>query len=170
MGAVVQWFAGKARTGPMFRMQLTRHEVLLLGALALLTVLLVFVPWKELVLKYREYEASKFAAVRASREAAKAPPKHPDWQVKTEYSPATGALRLTLSHKHIKPSPDLTVTARFSSGNGVSPVARTFLQNHSGGVYGADNLNLPKGEWVMSLTGRRNLEFLFRREEILKVE
>lgn len=155
----------------MTRLTITKSEILLLGILVLLTALVALVPWKKLVLEYREYEAGKYdysRAVEEGRREAKPPP--PDWQLKTEYSSDTGALRLTLNHEYIKPSRDLRVFAEFTSGRSGSPVVETFLHNHSGGVYGMQDLHLPKGEWVMSLTGYQNLEFVFRREEILKVE
>lgn len=154
----------------MSHMQTARNELIVLGVLALLTALVAVVPWKKLILEYREYEVGKYAHSRAYKEERQGQPTPAEWGVKAEYSLQTGALRLHLDHRYIEPGPDLWVYAQFAPGEGGPPVAETFLRNHSGGVYSADNLRLPRGEWVMSLTGIQQLEFVFRREEILKVE
>lgn len=154
----------------MTYLQLTRNELIVLGVLALMTLLGLIFPWKQILYELRELEAGKYdynGTLNSSRNPSSA---KPDWQVKTNYSSQAGELRITLSHDFIKPSPELKLSAMFTSEDGISPVARAFLQNHDDGVYSADNLNLSKGNWVMNLTGRRNLEFLFRREQVLKVE
>lgn len=152
-------------------LHLTRNELVVLGILALMTLLALFVPWKRIVFELREYEASKYSHGRNPEESDRPPPRlKPDWQVKSSYSAQGGKLRVTLSHDFVMSSPDLKVSAMFTPEDGVSPVARTFLNYRPGGVYGADNLKLSKGNWVMSLTGHRHLEFVFRREQVLKVE
>lgn len=154
----------------MTYLHITRNELLLLGILALLAVLMLLVPWKKLVLQYTEYQASKYDYANVVTEPKKPRPAKPTWDTHAVYSSKDGALELTLKHRHNRPTRDMWIVAEFTSAKSSLPAASAVLRDHSDGVYRSENLNLPKGEWILSITGIQHSEFLFRREQVLKVE
>lgn len=153
----------------MIRKNIAKNEVILLGILTLLALLTIFFPWKELALKYSEFQAreNSFAnLVSNSRKKVKNPST---WSVNTEYSLKRGVLQLNISNYSNAPFNDLKLVAEFNSHRSTKPVAVAILRNQSGGIFRTDNLRLTKGDWVMSLTGRLRSKFIFRLEQLLHV-
>lgn len=155
----------------MTRIHIRINEAILLGVLALLLLLTTLVPWKELALKYSEYQTRNYAfahLVRSSQKLGQG--QGPStWRVNTEYSPKRGVLQLHISHKLNAPTKNLLLVAEFNSYRSVMPVTSAVLLNQSEGVYRAENLRLTKGDWIMTITGRLRSEIIFRLEQVLHV-
>ncbi len=86
------------------------------------------------------------------------------WRMNVKYRSEAGKLRVTLNHKNNKPIKGLRLVAFFSR-NGTQPVAWTRLQNPSKGIYQSDEIHLERGEYIMSVIGRRWSELVFMLEE-----
>lgn len=153
----------------MLRTRITKNEVALLGILSLLVLLIALTPWKKLILRYSEYQTRKYDFSGVVTESGKQRQTPATWQVQAQYSPESSALEVNLSHRHNAPFQDLWVLAEFSSHPSGIPEASTIMQQRSGGVFRSDDVRLTKGDWLMSLTGIRREQFLFRREQMLKV-
>jgi NADPH-dependent curcumin reductase CurA len=50
------------------------------------------------------------------------------------------------------------------------PKVSSLRRHRPGGVIRSDNLHFGKGEWVMSLAGNQRYSFVFRKEQMLKVD
>ena len=153
----------------MIRKNIRKSEAILLGMLTLLVLLTVFFPWKEMALKYSEFQAhtnSIANLVRASRKQVKITLT---WRVNTEYSPKRGVLQLNISHRDNVSLNDLKLVAEFDSYRSAMPGHIAILHNQSEGIYRTDNIWLTKGDWLMSLTGRLRSKFIFRLEQPLLV-
>lgn len=156
--------------GPMTRTTISRNELILLGILALLTGLVGLVPWKKIVIQYSDYQARKYDFAHVITEPDKHLHSPSPWRTEARYTPETGALELQLSHKHNLPTTDLWVLAEFTPGKSHRPAAAALMRHRPGGVFRSDNLHLGKGEWVMSITGIQRSSFVFRKEQMLKVD
>ena len=154
----------------MIRKNIRKSEAILLGMLTLLVLLTVFFPWKEMALKYSEFQAhtnSIANLVRASRKQVK---NTSTWRVNTEYSPKRGVLQLNISHRDNVSLNDLKLVAEFDSYRSAMPGPIAILHNQSEGVYRTDNIWLTKGDWLMSLIGRLRSKLIFRRELLFHLD
>ena len=154
----------------MIRKNIRKSEAILLGMLTLLVLLTVFFPWKEMALKYSEFQArtnSIANLVRASRKQVK---NTSTWRVNTEYSPKRGVLQLNISHRDNVSLNDLKLVAEFDSYRSAMPGPIAILHNQSEGIYRTDNIWLTKGDWLMSLTGRLRSKLIFRRELLFHLD
>lgn len=147
-----------------------RNELALVGILGILAVLIALTPWKKIVLRYSDYQKSKYDYSGVVSESRKPRRAKTDWEVKAQYSSESGALEVNLSHKYDAPSEDIWLLAQFSSERFATPVARTMMHHHAGGIFRSSDLRLAKGEWLMSLTGIQRDRFVFRREQVLQVD
>jgi len=154
----------------MIRNYITISEAILLGMLTLLVLLTVFFPWKEMALKYSEFQARENSFANLVNKSRKQVKNTPTWRVNTEYSPKRGVLQLNISHKDNASLNDLTLIAEFNSYSSTMPVAFAILHNQSEGIYRTDNIWLTKGDWLMSLTGRLRSELIFRRELLFHLD
>jgi len=153
----------------MIRKYITKNEAIFLGILTLLLLLTVFFPWKELALKYSEFQARTNSFANLVSSSPKQVKNTSTWRVNTEYSLKRGVLQLNISHKKNAPFNDLLLVAEFNSYRSAMPVAIAILHNQSEGIYRTDNIWLTKGDWVMNLTGRQRSKFIFRLEQLLHV-
>ncbi len=153
----------------MIRKYITKNEAILLGILTLLALLTVFFPWKDLALKYSEFQARENSFANLVSKSRKQVKNTSTWRVNTEYSPKHGVLQLNISHKNNAPFNDLLLVAEFNSYRSAMPVPIAIWHNQSEGIYRTDNIWLTKGDWVMNLTGRLRSKFIFRLEQLLHV-
>jgi hypothetical protein len=153
----------------MIRKNITKSKAILLGMLTLLVLLTVFIPWKEMALKYSEFQARTNSIANLVWTSRKQVKNTLTWRVNTEYSPKRGVLQLNISHKDNAPFNDLKLVAEFNSYRSAMPGHIAILHNQSEGIYRIDNIWLTKGDWLMSLTGRLRSKFIFRREQLLHV-
>lgn len=152
----------------MGRVELARSDIVAIGVLALLLFAVFQIPWSRLAPENGHDNDHAHFNIHGS------PPQQPhrslEWRAETDYSAQSGTLRVQLSHRHGAPTEDLRLRAAFSPDGMRRPVAATWLRNRSGGTYRADNVSLPRGEWMMSLAGRRKSQLVFRLEQSLRVD
>lgn len=86
------------------------------------------------------------------------------WRMKVKYRPESGMLLVKLDNKHNAPTKGLKLVAQFSP-DGDRPAVLARLQSRSNGNYRSDNLYLDRGEWIMSVTGRRWSQLVFMLEQ-----
>ena len=98
----------------MIRKNIRKSEAILLGMLTLLVLLTVFFPWKEMALKYSEFQARTNSIANLVWTSRKQVKNTSTWSVNTEYSPKRGVLQLNISNKSNAPFNDLTLTATTS--------------------------------------------------------
>ena len=136
----------------------------------LLVLLTVFIPWKEMALKYSEFLARTNSIANLVWTSRKQVKNTLTWRVNTEYSPKRGVLQLNISHRDNVSLNDLKLVAEFDSYRSAMPGPIAILHNQSEGVYRTDNIWLTKGDWLMSLIGRLRSKLIFRRELLIHLD
>lgn len=152
-----------------------RSDVVVLGALALLVAAALLIPWSKIGPMLEQKPPGDYGLAKIRQDLARTSRASPDWRAGTDYaarmhySPESGALQVTLSHRHNAPVEGLSLRADFS-GAGGGPAASAWLRHEYGGRYSAENMSLPKGDLILSLTGSRNAEPLFRLEHRIEID
>lgn len=155
--------------------RLAKREILVLGILALLMAGAFIFPWstvKEIMTRNKD-GGYAFARIRQelNRDGASAPGwgAPTDYAAQTRYSPESGKLEVTLSHKHDSPVSGLRLRADFNNtGSGAKSSA--WLRHEGNGRYSAEGMTLPKGDWLMSLSGSHHAGPLFRLEQAVEID
>lgn len=152
-------------------LNLPRSELLALALLVLLAVLGALFPWSRLT-PDRVPGPSKdypFANLRFNKPPAPRPGPSM-WRMTANYRPHSTTLQVTINHKYNAPTGGFTIVAEFSPDGVRPPVLGVWLREQAGGDYRSDDVKLDKGEWFMSVSGRRHSEPVFRLEQILNIE
>jgi hypothetical protein len=87
-----------------------------------------------------------------------------------EYAPAAGSFSVFLCRKIEVVPGKLSMDVRLVPRNGKGKPHQTKLQKQASGQYRADRIKLLKGEWTLSLVGRRNSEVQFLLEHVVRVD
>jgi len=151
------------------RPNITSSELALLGILALFAAAIWLVPWQQLILKYRQYEARKYSTFQPNAADRRNNAAKTDWQTQASYSAAEDSLEIDLRHRQGKPAGDMWLLASFYSPDPHKAPVHSVLRQGEAGRFRASGVRLDKGEWLMSLTGIARDAFVFRSEQVLDV-
>jgi hypothetical protein len=148
---------------------LPKNDAIALLALVLVIFLTFMAPWSLLTSKMRKEagERYRFATLRDLKSGSGKTAA--TWRMNAEYHAQSGALLVNLSHRHNAPTNGFRLIAHLSADHIRPPLLGTTLWNQSNGTYRSAPIRLTRGEWVLSVTGRRQSRFIFRLEQPLLV-
>ncbi len=148
---------------------LPRNEILVLGMLALLVILAILFPWSRLWPEKSTDLDGKypFASIREMK--PKLAPGPAVWRMNVTYRPQRGRLTVRLENKYDASTRGFSLVARFSPDSNQPPVLGAWLEEQANGNYSSDAVRLKRGQWFMSVTGRRQSKPVFLLEQTLRV-